>query len=69
MQTTIAFAEISQISWVDKLTNEKVLNFVKEERSVYARIKRRGDRLIGHTLRHERLKTDRYKLWAKSAVK
>ena len=50
-QTTIAFAKISQIIWVDKLTNEKVLNFVKEERSLYVSIKRRPDRLIGHTLR------------------
>ena len=37
------------------MTNEKVLNFVKEERSLYASIKRRRDRLIGQTLRHERL--------------
>ena len=37
------------------MTNEEVLNLVKEKRSLYASIKRRHDRLIGHTLRHEGL--------------
>ena len=36
------------------VTNEEVLNLVKEKRSSYASIKKRRDRLIGHTLRHER---------------
>ena len=40
------------IRWRDKVTNEKIVNLVKEKRSLYASIKRRRDRLIGHTLRH-----------------
>ena len=35
------------------MKNEEVLNSVKEKRSLYASIKRRRDRLIGHTLGHE----------------
>ena len=54
-QTTIEFAKILQISLEDEVTNEKVSNFVKEEKSSHASIKRRRDVLIGHTLRHERL--------------
>ena len=37
------------------VTNEEVLNFVKEMRSLYAGIKRRFDILIGHTFGHEGL--------------
>ena len=37
------------------MTNEEVINLVKEKKSLYASIKRRCDRLIGHTLRHEEL--------------
>ena len=37
------------------MTDEEVLNFVKEKRSLYASIKRRRDRLTGHILRHEGL--------------
>ena len=37
------------------MTNEEVLNLVKEKRSLYASIKSRRDRLIGQTLRHEGL--------------
>ena len=35
--------------------NEEALSLVKEKRSLYASIKKRRDRLIGHTLIHERL--------------
>ena len=37
------------------MINEEVLNSVKEKRSLHAGIRRRRDRLIGHTLRHEGL--------------
>ena len=35
------------------MTNEEVLNLVKGKRRLYVGIKRRRDRLIGYTLRHE----------------
>ena len=37
------------------MSNEEVLNLEKEKRCLYSDIKRRHDRLIGHTLRHEGL--------------
>ena len=40
---------------VDKVTNEEVLNLVREKISLYVSIKRRRDGLIGHTLRHKGL--------------
>ena len=49
------YRELLEISWVDKVTNDKVLNLVNEKRSLYANIKRPCVRLIGHTLRHEGL--------------
>ena len=49
------YRKLLKISWVDKVKNEEVLNLLKEKRSIYARIKRHHDRLIGHTLRHEGL--------------
>ena len=38
--------KLLKISWMDKVTNEEVTNLFKEKRSLYARIKRRRDRLI-----------------------
>ena len=49
------YRKLLKISWVDKVTNEEVLNLVKEKSNLYASIKRRRDRLIGHSLRHEGL--------------
>ena len=43
------YSKLLQISWVDMVINEEVLNLVKEKRSLYSDIKGRGDRLIGHT--------------------
>ena len=37
------------------MTNEEVFNLVKEKKSLYACIKRRCNKLIGHTLSHEGL--------------
>ena len=47
------YRKLLKINWVDKVTNEEVLILVKEKRSLYANIKRRRDKLIGHILRHE----------------
>ena len=48
------YRKLLKIRWVDKVTNAELLNLVKEK-SLYASIKRRRDRSIGSTLRHERL--------------
>ena len=37
------------------MTNEEVLNLMKEKRILYAIIKRHREKLIGDTLRHEGL--------------
>ena len=49
------YRKLLKISWVDRVTNEDVLNLVNEKRSLHASIKRLRDRLIVHTLRHEGL--------------
>ena len=49
------YRKLLKISWVDKVTNEGVLNLVKEKRSLCASTKRLRDRLIGHAVRHEGL--------------
>ena len=49
------YRKLLKISWIHKEKNEEVLNLVKEKRSLYASMKRRRDRLIGHALRHEGL--------------
>ena len=48
----VGYRKLLKISWIDLVTNEEVLNLVKEKRNLYASIKRCRDRLIGHTLRH-----------------
>ena len=42
------YRKLLKISWVDKATNEEVLDLVKEK-ILYASIKRSRDKLIGHT--------------------
>ena len=49
------YRKLLKINWVDKVTNEEVLNLMKEKKSLYACIKKRYDRLIEHTLRLEGL--------------
>ena len=41
-----------KVSWVERITNEEILNRVQEERSIWNIIKKRRDRMIGHILRH-----------------
>ena len=38
------YRKLLKISWVDKVTNEEVLNLVKEKRSLYASIEGPRDR-------------------------
>ena len=45
-RNVVRYRKLLKISWVDKVTNEKVSNLVKEKRSLYASIKKRCDRLI-----------------------
>ena len=49
------YRRMLRIPWVDKVTNEEVLNRVGEERSIWRTIKMRRDRMVGHILRHEGL--------------
>ena len=49
------YKKLLKMSCVDKVTDEEVLKLVKEKKNFYVGIKRRRDRLIGHTLRHEGL--------------
>ena len=49
------YRKLLKISWVYKVTIEKVVNAVEELKCLYFNIKRRCNRLIGHILRHERL--------------
>ena len=47
------YRKLLKISWVGKVTNEDVWNAANEKKSLYPNIKRRLDRFIDHTLRHE----------------
>jgi hypothetical protein len=40
-----------EISWTDRVRNEKVLHGVKEEKNIAHTMKRRKASLIGHNLR------------------
>ena len=47
-----------RISWVDKISNEKVLAKVEEDRQIMKIIQHRQHHWIGHILRHESLLLD-----------
>ena len=49
------YGKLLKTSWIDKVTHEEVLNSVKEQRSLYSKIKGHRNRLIKHTLIHEEL--------------
>ena len=49
------YRKLLKTNWLDKVTNDTILNLVKEKRSLYVSIKRRRDRLIGDTIRHKGL--------------
>jgi hypothetical protein len=44
---------MEKISWTDRVTNEEVLQRVKEERNILHTIKRRKGNWIGHILRRD----------------
>lgn len=47
------YRRMLKIKWVDRVTNEEVLNRIGEKRSLWNTLTKRRDRLIGHTLRHQ----------------
>ena len=49
------YRKILKIKWVDRVKNEKVLEVVGEERSLWKKIVKRRDELVGHVMRHEGL--------------
>jgi len=44
-----------RIKWIDRITNEAVLNRIKEKKILWHIIKVRRAKMIGHLLRHESL--------------
>ena len=47
------FRRMLRISYIERVTNDEVLRRIGEQRAILKTIKRRRDKLIGHTLRHE----------------
>lgn len=46
---------MKKISWTEKITNKEVLERVSESKSIRKSIQKRGNKLIGHILRHNGL--------------
>ena len=46
---------MEKISWMDRITNEEVLERVSERKSIWKSIQKRRNELIGHILRHDAL--------------
>jgi len=53
---------MKKISWVDKKTNEKILNMVQENRKILNTIWCRKHKWMGHMLWHDRLLCDVLKI-------
>uniref|UniRef100_A0A2S2QKX3 Uncharacterized protein n=1 Tax=Sipha flava TaxID=143950 RepID=A0A2S2QKX3_9HEMI len=49
------YRKMLRIKWIDKITNEAVLNRIKEKKVLWYTIKVRRAKMIGHLLRHENL--------------
>ena len=49
------YRRMLKIRWVDRITNEEVLNRIGEKRNLWHNLTRRRDRLVGHVLRHQGL--------------
>ena len=47
------YRRMLKIRWVDRVTNEEVLNRIGEKRNFWHILTKRRDRLVGHILRHE----------------
>jgi len=48
-----------KISWNQKVTNQEVLNIIREERSMISSISQRKHNCIGHVLRHDSILLNR----------
>jgi len=44
-----------RISWMDRITNEEVLERISEEKLIWKYIVRRRNKWIGHIMRHDGL--------------
>ncbi|VVC27478.1 Hypothetical protein CINCED_3A011221 [Cinara cedri] len=49
------YRKMLRIKWIDRITNEAVLNRTKEKKILWHTIKVRRAKMIGHLLRHESL--------------
>ncbi|XP_068082188.1 uncharacterized protein [Anabrus simplex] len=45
------YRRILKVSWIDRITNEEVLNRIGERRSIWLNLTKRSDRMRGHILR------------------
>ena len=52
---TWIWRKMLKISWTQKVTNQKVLNMIHEERNMISSIHQRKHNWIGHVLRHDGL--------------
>jgi hypothetical protein len=49
------YRKMLRIKWIDRITNEAVLNRIKEKKILWHTVKVRRTKMIGHLLRHESL--------------
>jgi len=49
------YCKILKIKWIERITNETVLDRIKEKRELWHIIKVRRDKMIRHLLRHDSL--------------
>lgn len=49
------FEKMLKIPWIGRVTNEEVLNKIKEKRQLWKSIQSRRDKMIGHILRNRSL--------------
>ena len=52
------YRRIMNINLMDRITNEEVLERIRERRALWKSLRRRRDQMIGHTLRHGGLLRD-----------
>ena len=46
------------IKWMDRITNEEVLERIREKRTLWMSLRKRRGQMLGHTLRHGGLLRD-----------
>jgi len=49
------YSKMLRIKWIDRITNEEVINRIKEKKVLWHTIKVRRAKMIGHLPRHESL--------------